>query len=146
MLSLWAFHWKYGKAISTIMIPSRKTGVSGLNHWSREIDNVRTKARKLFVPAERHETIRQEIIESIRGQTLSTKDISVRVRIEEKEVFEHLEHIRMSMGRGEHELVVTPARCSKCGFVFRKRERLSKPGKCPICRTETIEEPLFSIT
>jgi len=107
---------------------------------------VRIKARKPFVPAERHETIRQQIIESIRGRTLCAKELSVLVRISEKEVYEHLEHIRMSMGRGEHELVVTPARCRKCGFVFRKRDRLNKPGKCPVCRNETIEEPFFSIT
>ncbi|MBA3060962.1 MAG: transcriptional regulator, partial [Nitrospirae bacterium] len=38
-----------------------------------------------------------------------------------------------------------PAECAKCSFVFRKRERLKKPGKCPICRSEFIQEPLFLI-
>jgi hypothetical protein len=41
---------------------------------------------------------------------------------------------------------VTPAECRKCGFVFQKREKLKKPGKCPICRSESIEEPLFGIS
>ncbi len=101
--------------------------------------------KKPFIPAERHETVRQEIMDNIRGRTLSAKDISVLVRIPEKEVCGHLEHIRMSMGRGGHELLVTPAQCRKCGFEFKKRDRLTKPGKCPVCRSEAIEEPLFSI-
>ncbi len=106
---------------------------------------MRTKDRKPSVPAERHETVRQEIMESMTGQSLSAKDISMRVRIPEKEVYGHLEHIRMSTGGGKHEFVVTPAQCKKCGFQFKKRDRLSKPGRCPVCRSETIEVPLFSI-
>ncbi len=106
---------------------------------------MRTKDGNLPVPAERHETVRQEIVEAITGRALSAKDISAQVRISEKEVYVHLEHVRMSAGRGHHEFVVTPAQCKKCGFEFKKRDRLTKPGKCPVCRSETIEEPLFSI-
>jgi len=40
---------------------------------------------------------------------------------------------------------MTPAECRSCGFVFSKRDRLTPPGKCPICRCETIFEPLFAI-
>lgn len=107
---------------------------------------MKTRAKRPFEPAERHETVRQEIMEILQGQTMTAKDISSHVRIPEKEVYEHLEHIRISMDRGDHALVVTPAECKKCGFVFKKRERLKKPGKCPVCRSETIEEPLFSIS
>jgi transcriptional regulator len=94
----------------------------------REIDNVRTNARKPFVPAERHETIRQEIIESIRGQTLSARDISVRVRIAEKEVFEHLEHIRMSMGRGELNLLSPPPDAESADSFSERGNALVSPA------------------
>lgn len=98
------------------------------------------------VPAERQETVRRQIIRLLEGRTLSARDISTDVRISEREVFGHLEHIRKTINRDEQKFLVTPSVCGKCNFVFRKRDRLKKPGKCPVCRSELIQEPLFSIT
>ena len=103
------------------------------------------KKKEPFVPAERHETVRREIVEILRGQILSAKDISAAARIPEKEVYDHLEHIQRSLIKQEYHLAVTPAECKKCGFIFKKREKLKKPGRCPVCRGESIEEPLFSL-
>ena len=79
------------------------------------------------------------------GNSFTAKDISGEVGISVKEVFDHLEHIQKSLSRGEYALVITPSECKKCGFVFRKREKLKRPGKCPVCRGESIQEPLFSL-
>lgn len=76
---------------------------------------------------------------------MSARDISAEVRISEKDVYEHLEHIQRSVMKGDHQFIVCPPECSKCGFVFRKREKLKKPGRCPVCRHEAISDPLFSI-
>ncbi len=76
---------------------------------------------------------------------VSAKDISSEVRLPEKEVYEHLDHIRKTLSKKEYHLDVTPAECSKCGFAFSKREKLKKPGKCPVCKGELITEPLFSL-
>lgn len=104
------------------------------------------KQKKPPIPAERNETVRQQITTVLKGDKLSAKDISVEVRISEKEVYEHLYHIQISMNKiGDSSFVVTPARCKKCGFIFKKRDRLKKPGKCPICNAEAITEPLFFI-
>jgi predicted Zn-ribbon and HTH transcriptional regulator len=108
-------------------------------------EQVKQKSKEPFVPAERHETVRREIVERLAGQTLSPKDISAAVHISVKEVYEHLEHIRRSLIKRERHLTIMPAECKKCGFIFKKRERLTRPGKCPVCRSETIEEPLFSL-
>jgi predicted Zn-ribbon and HTH transcriptional regulator len=97
------------------------------------------------VPAERADTLRHEIISALEGRTLSAKEISASVRISEKDVYDHLDHIHKTMSKRDRHLVVTPAECLKCGFVFRKRERLTKPGRCPVCHGELIEEPLFTI-
>lgn len=97
------------------------------------------------VPMERSDTVRHEIIKRLEGVTFSAKEISAAVRISEKEVYEHMEHILRSMSNKERQLKITPAECKKCGFVFSKRKRLKKPGRCPICKAETIHEPLFSI-
>ncbi len=97
------------------------------------------------VPAGRLETVRQEIISSITGQRLSAKEISGRVRVREKEVYLHLDHIQKTIQKHDLRLIITPSECKKCGFIFKKRDRLKKPGKCPICRHESITEPLFII-
>jgi len=103
------------------------------------------KLKKPFIPIERHETIRQKIINVLKDRTLTATEISAEISIRQKEVYDHLEHIQRSVVKNGIELIVNPASCKKCGFTFKKRERLSKPGKCPICRGEAIEEPSFSI-
>ena len=106
---------------------------------------MKRKPKEPFIPVERHETVRQKIISVLEGQTLSAKDISADVMVSEKEVYEHLKHIQKTLNKRERNLIITPAECKKCGFVFRKRDRLKKPGRCPVCRGELISEPLFSI-
>jgi predicted Zn-ribbon and HTH transcriptional regulator len=103
----------------------------------------REKPKEPSVPVERQETIRQNIVSLLKERTLSVKDISFYVMIPVKDVCEHLEHIQKN--KRDYPLLITPARCNKCGFVFRKRTRLKKPGKCPVCKGRLIEEPLFSI-
>ncbi|MBI4844841.1 MAG: transcriptional regulator [Nitrospirae bacterium] len=104
---------------------------------------MKKKAKAPAVPAERHETIRRSIITMLQGRTLSAKDISADVRISEKDVYEHLEHIQK---KRDVSLVVHPAGCRKCGYQFTKREKLRKPGRCPECRGESITEPRFSVS
>lgn len=106
---------------------------------------MKTKLKKPFIPAERLETVRRQIVSAIEGKALSAKDISGEVGISEKEVCEHLQHIHKSIDREGGRLIVTPAECHGCGFVFKKRDRLKKPGKCPVCNGESITEPLFMI-
>lgn len=106
---------------------------------------MKKKPKGAFVPVSRDDTVRREIADVLEGRTLSARDISGAVRISEKDVYEHLSHIQKTINKRDYKLIITPAECKKCGFVFRKRERLKKPGKCPICRGEAIEGPLFSI-
>ena len=61
------------------------------------------------------------------------------------DVEEELRHaIRSARAAGER-VVIEPAKCRQCGFLF-DAEKLSKPGKCPACRGTRIFEPLVSIT
>jgi maltoporin len=45
--------------------------------------------------------------------------------------------------RGE-QVTIEPARCEGCGFVFEGRDRVGKPGRCPVCRGSRIRPPRFS--
>ncbi len=103
---------------------------------------MKKKAKEPAIPSERHETVRQSIIALLESRKLSAKEISPEVSISEKMAYDHLEHIRK---KKELRLIVEPAVCRKCGFEFKKRARLKKPGRCPACRGESITEPLFSI-
>jgi predicted Zn-ribbon and HTH transcriptional regulator len=67
--------------------------------------------------------------------------LSQELGLKEKEVTEHLEHLR----RRRVRLRVTPAACLGCGFVFRKRDRLTRPGRCPLCRGESVSDPVFAV-
>ncbi len=106
---------------------------------------MKKKIKGPYIPEERSETVRRQIISILETGTVSAKDISSDVKIPEREVYEHLEHIRKTISKRDHQLEVTPAECAKCGFTFSKRERLTKPGKCPVCKGELIREPLFSV-
>ncbi len=112
---------------------------------------IQDKHRKFGRPADvptpvgRQETIRQHIISVITGEPLTAMEISGMVKIREKEVNDHLYHIQKTFHNGPLKLIITPPECKKCGFVFKKREKLKKPGKCPLCRHEAIQEPLFLI-
>ncbi len=90
-------------------------------------------------------TIRRELLSVLAQGPRSVRDLSLEARIPEKEVYGHLEHISMSLQRTGQRFAVIPAECRNCGFVFSKRSRLRKPGKCPVCKGESIRDPLFSV-
>ena len=114
-------------------------------YWKTEGVAVKMKAKEPSVPLAMQETFRREIFSALTERPHSAKELSSEIRLSEKEIYDHLEHVRKSMNKSARQLIVTPAECKKCGFVFSKRERLKKPGRCPVCRGEAIYEPLFSI-
>jgi len=103
------------------------------------------KPKEPVTPPETHDTIRQEIITELLQGPSSARDLSAVARIPEREVCDHLKHIQKSISSSGRHLVIMPAECKKCGFVFTKRGKLKRPGKCPVCKGESIREPLFSI-
>jgi len=106
---------------------------------------MKKKEKRAFIPVDREETVRKEMISFLRGQVMSAREISGEVHISEKEVLYNLQYIQKTLRKEKSHLRVIPAECRKCGFIFKKRERFKKPGKCPVCRGEMIKEPLFSI-
>jgi predicted Zn-ribbon and HTH transcriptional regulator len=104
------------------------------------------KPKKPVVPSERLDTLRQGIVSILRRDTVTAMDISEEIGIPVKDVYGHLEHIRHSLHREGLALTVLPAECRGCGFVFVKRDRLKRPGRCPICRGESISQPRYSVT
>jgi predicted Zn-ribbon and HTH transcriptional regulator len=92
-----------------------------------------------------HDTVRQALMTALQEGPCSARDLSAAAGIRERDVDGHLQHIKKSIAATGLRLLMTPAECKKCGFVFSKRDRLKRPGKCPVCKGESIREPLFSI-
>ena len=89
-------------------------------------------------------TTRQAIKELLLEESLSSLELSQRLSLPEKDVLDHLHHIARAPGPGL-AFQITPAACNHCGFIFKKRERLTIPSRCPICRHESIRRPRFAL-
>ena len=98
----------------------------------------------LKVPGET-ETIRHQLRTLLEEGPLTAKEISAAVRKPEKEIADHLEHLRKSLHSEGRRLSQVPAECRECGFVFRKRDRLKAPSRCPVCKGEAISDPSFRV-
>jgi predicted Zn-ribbon and HTH transcriptional regulator len=97
------------------------------------------------IPREAPETVRRSILALLENGPVTALELSAATRRSEKEVLGHLEHLRRSLRQGNRRLEVTPAECRGCGFVFRKRDRVKSPGRCPLCKGESISDPAFRV-
>jgi predicted Zn-ribbon and HTH transcriptional regulator len=96
-------------------------------------------------PPERRETLRRRLAVILAEGSYSARELSAIVRLSEKEVCRHLPHVGKSLRQEGRRLKIEPAVCRSCGFVFRKRERFTRPSRCPQCRGESIDSPLFGV-
>jgi predicted Zn-ribbon and HTH transcriptional regulator len=90
-------------------------------------------------------TIRQKIISLLIDEEMSAREISAQVGIAEKEVNEHLLHIARSVVSQNKRVMITPADCQTCGYVFKDRKRFTRPGRCPRCKESHVRSPRFRI-
>jgi len=100
----------------------------------------RPPGKKESIPEERAATIRRELEQLLEGRQLPVSVLSKEIRKPEKEICDHLQHLQRS-----GILVIIPAACGDCGYIFEHRTRPRKPGKCPRCKGTHIDPPLFSV-
>ena len=94
---------------------------------------------------ERNQTVRKAILEHLQAGPKTTRELSQLLRIEEKSIVPHLEHLQKSLRHAGERLKILPAGCQQCGFRFEDRRRLSRPGSCPRCQSQRIEPPAFQV-
>jgi predicted Zn-ribbon and HTH transcriptional regulator len=91
-------------------------------------------------------TVPQRLREALLGAPPRTlKELSQELSESEKDLAHALEKLQLSLRHGPLELGIVPARCIACGFELETRGRVSKPSRCPSCRSERIEPPRFWI-
>ena len=61
-----------------------------------------------------------------------------------REVEDDLRHMIRSARAAGHRVVVEPGRCKACGYLFNE-EKLSKPSRCPACKSTWLFEPLIRV-
>lgn len=96
-------------------------------------------------PPSRSKTIRDELRRYLRQGWTSIAELSALVGVSEKTIPDHLEHLRKSASGTGNRLEVAPATCNACGFTFESRKRLSRPSRCPNCKSERIDPPRFRV-
>lgn len=97
-----------------------------------------------MLPPER--TPRQRIIDVITGTRLSSHQLAQMLGLPERQIEEHLTHVVKSLARDRfHRFILEPSTCPDCDYVFRDRTKLSRPSRCPRCRSEGITSPRYGI-
>jgi len=92
------------------------------------------------------QTARQRIVELLTGSRLSTYQLAQRLGIPERQVEDHLEHVVKTVSRAQGKrFILEPSGCQDCGFVFRNRKKLTRPSRCPRCRSESVTAPRYGI-
>jgi transcriptional regulator len=87
---------------------------------------------------------RKDLIPLLLDRPMSLSEIAREIHENPKEVIDALEHLSQSLKHTEHRLIVQPAQCRSCGFIFRA-DKFTRPSKCPECRKRWIADPLFSV-
>ena len=91
-------------------------------------------------------TTRQRIIELLTDIPMATHQLARALGITERQVEEHLAHVIKTVTRDRsRRFLREPSSCLDCGFMFRDRTRLTRPSRCPQCRSEGITPPRYHI-
>lgn len=93
---------------------------------------------------EAEQTTRQRITDQLREQPMQAGAIANEFDITTKEALSHVEHISKSLAEGSNRLLVAPPECRECGFN-EFDDLINRPSRCPDCKSENVEEPMFRV-
>jgi predicted Zn-ribbon and HTH transcriptional regulator len=87
---------------------------------------------------------RRQIMEILTHEPRTASSLARELGLDRRDMEEDLRHLIRSARAAGHAVIVEPARCKTCGFLF-DEQKLTKPGKCPQCRGTRVYEPLIRI-
>ncbi|RMH07105.1 MAG: transcriptional regulator [Nitrospirae bacterium] len=92
------------------------------------------------------QTLRQQMKALLEQQAYTTRELAGQMGITERQVEDHLSHLAKTLAHDDRRrLCLIPPSCMHCGFVFRQRKKLTRPSRCPHCRSERIIPPRYVI-
>jgi transcriptional regulator len=89
-------------------------------------------------------TVRKDLIQLLSTQPRSVSAIARDLGLKRADAEEDLRHAIRSAEAAGYRVSIVPAKCRSCDFTF-ETNRLTKPGKCPVCRSTRLYEPQISI-
>ncbi len=87
-------------------------------------------------------TRREQMISYLEASEYTVKDLAALIKSNMRDTIDDLDHIKHTVGK---RLKTRSAECTSCHFVFRKRDRMNTPSRCPKCKSERIVGPWISI-
>ena len=87
---------------------------------------------------------RRDLIDILLGNPMTVNQIARLLDESPSRIADDLNHLLRSLKHTEYKAVVEPARCRACGFQF-SEEKLTKPSKCPECKSTWVQEPKIGI-
>ncbi|MCS6328630.1 MAG: transcriptional regulator [Nitrospira sp.] len=92
------------------------------------------------------QTSRRRMIALLTGTLLSSHQLAQLLGMPVRQVEDHMTHIVKTLARDPaRTFVLEPSTCQDCTYTFRDRTRLTRPSRCPRCRSEGITSPRFGI-
>lgn len=89
-------------------------------------------------------TTRQRIADRLRRGPASASDLAAEFDVEAGTALSHVEHVARSLEHTDGQVLVAPPECRDCGFDGFD-DLANRPSRCPECKSESIEEPVFRI-
>ena len=89
-------------------------------------------------------SFRRDLVKLLSQQPRSVSSIARQMGLDRDDVEDHLRHAIRSARAAGHQVIIEPAKCKQCGFTFGE-DKLSKPGKCPVCHGTRLYEAQISI-
>ena len=87
---------------------------------------------------------RKQLMEILSSEPRTASSLAREIGLARKDVEEDLRHMIRSARAAGHRVIVEPARCKACGYVF-DEGKLSKPSRCPACKSTWLFEPLLRV-
>jgi transcriptional regulator len=84
-------------------------------------------------------TFRKSLLDVLAAQPRSVSSIARELGLKRGDVEDDLRHAIRSARASGRRVLIEPARCRSCGFTFGE-DKLSKPSRCPSCRSERLFE------
>lgn len=93
------------------------------------------------------QTPRRRIIDLLTGTLLSSHQLAQLLGMPERHVEDHLTHVVKTLARDPaRTFLLEPSTCQDCAYTFRDRTKLTRPSRCPNCRSEAITPPRYGIS
>jgi predicted Zn-ribbon and HTH transcriptional regulator len=84
-------------------------------------------------------TLRNRLRELLSEQPRSVSSLARELGMRRQDVEDELRHAIRSAAAAGARIVIDPARCKACGFMF-AGDKLAKPGRCPACKGSRLFE------